>query len=149
MEYFYKKELSFKYFSVAESLQILERLGDLAAAHVDVAGAYIRAGNFDAAEPHLKTALDRGYPLSGIIFNYVACIAAHRGDLEAVEAHLEHAATESGLPYIIENLNRFREFVATKKPETGGELRLTAHNNFPTAFGKLTQPYKPVDIDLL
>ena len=54
---------------IAECEAILERLGDYHAAHMDLGGAYLRAGRLDDAERHVRRALELGYPAPGLALN--------------------------------------------------------------------------------
>ena len=76
---------------VDECRAILERLGDHHAAHMDLGGAYFRAGLLDDAERHVRRALELDYPAPGLALNYLACIAARRGDVAGMNAHLGEA----------------------------------------------------------
>jgi anaerobic magnesium-protoporphyrin IX monomethyl ester cyclase len=76
---------------VEEYRQILDRLGDHHAAHIDLGGAYYRGGMLDPAEHHVRRALELGYPAPGLALNYLACIAARRGDFGAMKDLLEQA----------------------------------------------------------
>jgi radical SAM superfamily enzyme YgiQ (UPF0313 family) len=76
---------------VSEYRGILDRLGDHHAAHIDLAGAYFREGQLDAAEHHVKRALDLRYPAPGLALNYLACIAARREDFGAMKARFDEA----------------------------------------------------------
>jgi radical SAM superfamily enzyme YgiQ (UPF0313 family) len=76
---------------VAECRAILDALGDHHAAHMDLAGAYWREGNLDGAESHARRAMELGYPLPGLALNYLACIAARRGDVAAMNERFAEA----------------------------------------------------------
>jgi radical SAM superfamily enzyme YgiQ (UPF0313 family) len=76
---------------VAECRAILEELGDHAPAHVDLAGALFREGRLDEAELHARRAIELSYPLPGLALNYLACIAARRGELVEAKEHLAEA----------------------------------------------------------
>jgi anaerobic magnesium-protoporphyrin IX monomethyl ester cyclase len=76
---------------VAEYRAIAERLNEHHAAHMDLGGAYYREGQLDEAEHHVRRALDLGYPLPGLALNYLACIAAQRGDIEKMIEHFAEA----------------------------------------------------------
>jgi anaerobic magnesium-protoporphyrin IX monomethyl ester cyclase len=76
---------------VDESRAILERLGPHHAAHMDLAGACYRAGQLDEAEEQARRALELRYPAPGLALNYLACIAARRGDVVAMRAHFAEA----------------------------------------------------------
>ncbi len=77
--------------NVAECAAVLEALGDHHAAHMDLAGAYWREGNLDGAERHARRAMELGYPLPGLALNYLACVAARRGDSRAMNEHFGRA----------------------------------------------------------
>jgi radical SAM superfamily enzyme YgiQ (UPF0313 family) len=76
---------------VDECRAILAELGDHPPAHMDLAGALFREGLLDEAEHHARRALDLGYPLPGLALNYLACIAARRGQPEKVKELLGEA----------------------------------------------------------
>ena len=50
------------------------------------AGRHAWALNEAESQPFLKQALDLGYPLPGLALNYLACIAAKRGDVESMRS---------------------------------------------------------------
>jgi radical SAM superfamily enzyme YgiQ (UPF0313 family) len=77
--------------SADECRAILARLGDHAPAHMDVAGACWREGQLDETEQHARRALELRYPLPGLALNYLACVAARRGDIEGMKGHLAEA----------------------------------------------------------
>jgi len=76
---------------VDECRGVLERLGPHHAAHMDLAGAYYRDGRLDEAAEHARRALELGYPAPGLAHNYLACIAAQRGDVAAMRSHFDEA----------------------------------------------------------
>ncbi len=76
---------------VAELEAIAGRLGDHHAAHMDLGGGHYRAGDMDQAEIHVRRAVDLGYPLPGLALNYLACIAARRGDVVRMREHFAEA----------------------------------------------------------
>ncbi len=67
---------------VPECRAILERLPDYHGAHMDLGGACFQVGLLDEAERHVRRALELGYPLPGLVYNYLACIAKVRGDIQ-------------------------------------------------------------------
>ncbi|MBF0358323.1 MAG: tetratricopeptide repeat protein [Magnetococcales bacterium] len=142
------KNCGFKQAGVDESLAALERLDDLPSAQMDLAGAYIRAGDADKAEPYVVKAMENGYPLAGYGLNYLACIAALRGDYDALEVKLKNAMKSSTIPIIAENYNRYLAFIKSAGIENGSSLKLLAHNNFPERLGKAQQPFHPVHFDI-
>jgi radical SAM superfamily enzyme YgiQ (UPF0313 family) len=112
-------------------LAILERLGDYHAAHMDVAGAYLRAGELDLAERHVRRALELGYPLPGLADNYLACVAYGRGDLDAMMDHFTHAAKTDPQHYVlIQNVNRARAWFKEGGPQKKLPLSFTMRHDF-------------------
>ncbi len=75
---------------------ILGRLGDHHAAHMDLGGAYCRAGRLEDAERHVRRALELDYPAPGLALNYLACIAAMRGDVGRAQEVLGEAMKRDG-----------------------------------------------------
>ena len=138
----------YNYFSVDESLAMLETLDGHHTAHMNLAGAYLRAGQPEQAEPHVNIAIEKGYPMPELSFNYLACIAGLRGDIEAMELFFKHAETFYLNPIIRENSRRFQEWVKLNGVDNNLKLRLIVHNNFPQVIGELTQPFSPAAIKL-
>jgi tetratricopeptide (TPR) repeat protein len=129
--------------SLDEYLAILERLGDHHAAHMDVAGAYLRAGDLDAAERHVRRALELGYPLPGLADNYLACIAHGRGDVDAMMEHFTHAAKTDPQHYVlIQNVNRARAWFREGGPAKKVPLSFTMRHDFQL-LERTTQPTLP------
>jgi len=116
---------------VDEYRAILDRLGDYHAAHMDLAGAYLRAGELDLAERHVRRAIELGYPLPGLADNYLACIAYGRGDLDGMMEHFSHAAKTDPQHYVlIQNVNRARAWFRDGGPAKKVPLVLTARHDF-------------------
>ncbi len=116
---------------VEEYRAILERLGDYHAAHMDLAGALVRAGQLEEAEHHVRRALELGYPLPGLVDNYLACIAYGRGDLQGMMDHFSHAAKVDPQHFVlIQNVNRARAWFREGGPAKKLPLSLTARHDF-------------------
>jgi hypothetical protein len=129
--------------SVAEAQAILERVGDYHAAHLDLAGAYFRAGDWDACEGHCRRALELGYPAPGLIYNYLACVAARRFDIKAMQEHFMAGAKADPQHHIlISNVDRARRWFRENGPELGLPLELTARHDFQL-FERTVQPTLP------
>jgi len=110
---------------------ILDKVGDYHAAHIDLGGAYYRAGQWDLAEHHVRRALELGYPAPGLAYNYLACIANERGDVPAMQEHfLTAAKTDPQHHVLIQNVERARSWFKRQGPERGIPLELVASHNF-------------------
>jgi len=129
---------------------ILERLGDYHAAHMDLAGALIRDGQVEEGEHHVRRALELGYPLPGLAYNYLAFTAYGRGDLDGMMNHFTHAAKVDPQHYVlIQNVNRARAWFKNDGPKKRLPLALTARHDFqllertvqPTLPGPLSPNY--------
>jgi anaerobic magnesium-protoporphyrin IX monomethyl ester cyclase len=119
---------------------VLERLGDHHAAHVDLAGALYRDGRLDEAEAHCHRALALGYPAPGLVLNYLACIAARRGDVTKAKVLLTEATrTDPQHAVVVHNVEVLRR-------SAGGALRadvdLAAAHEFQL-FERFAQPTLP------
>ncbi|MBI9083459.1 MAG: cobalamin-dependent protein [Desulfobacterales bacterium] len=93
-------------FGVTDRLATLARFPDLHLSHVDLCRACLKAGDPDAAEHHLRRALDLGFFLPGLAHNLLACIAAQRGDADQANAHLDLAVGHYPHAVVVENLQR-------------------------------------------
>jgi anaerobic magnesium-protoporphyrin IX monomethyl ester cyclase len=110
---------------------ILARLGDYHAAHLDLGAACYHAGQLDRAEHHVRRALDLGYPLPGLVFNHLACIAYARGDLDGMMNFFSTAAKADPQHYtLIRNVNAARAWFAQRGPERGLPLTLDVRHDF-------------------
>jgi radical SAM superfamily enzyme YgiQ (UPF0313 family) len=132
----------------------LSRLGDHHAAHLDLAGAHFRADDLDAAELHARRALELGYPAPGLVYNYLACIAWRRGDVQKMQDHFMTAARTDPQHYVlIQNVEATRRWFKERGPERGLPLALTARHDFqllertrqPTLPGPLPEDFDDWD----
>lgn len=112
-----------------------------AANHMDLALALLDAKEDDEAEAEVARALELGYPLTGVGENALACVAARRGDAEAVRAHLEAAVEGYPLRHASENLDRFRSWKECPSEELS-ELVLEVHPYIEIAE-EMVQPLNP------
>src|SRR5262249_25185434 len=87
--------------TVAECKAILERLGEYHAAHMDVAAACYHEGQLALAEHHARRALALGYPVPGIAYNLLACVAKARGDLDSMMQSFSQAAKIDPQHYVL------------------------------------------------
>jgi len=142
---------------VAEYAAILERLEGHHAAHMDLGGALYRdaigapapdqAKILDEAEKHVRRALDLGYPLPGLAYNHLACIAKARGDLDAMMDLFTTAAKTDPQHYVlIQNVNAARAWFKAGGPGKGLPLELTVRHDFQL-LERTTQPTLPGPLD--
>ena len=141
---------------VEECKAIAERLGDHHAAHMDLAGAYYREGKLEDAERHLRRALDLGYPVPGLALNYLACIAARRGQEGAMSELFAEAERRDPQHWVLlRNLQALRQWLGGRRGSNGAgdaqmpPLQLLARHDFqllertaqPTLPGPLADDY--------
>jgi anaerobic magnesium-protoporphyrin IX monomethyl ester cyclase len=128
---------------VNECRAILAALGDHHAAHLDLGAAYYREGRLDEAEHHVGRALELGYPCPGIAYNYLACIAYARGDIEAMQSHfLTAARVDPQHMSLIENVEAARTWFRERGPERRMPLHLVPHHDFQL-LERTAQPSLP------
>ncbi len=128
---------------VEECRAILERLGDHAPAHLDLAGAFYRAGDLDRAEHHAERAIALGFPAPGLAYNYLAVIALRRGDVRRMQDEFMKAAKLDPQHYVLmRNVERARAWFKDRGPETGIPLELVARHDFQL-FERTQQPTLP------
>ena len=121
----------------------LDKLGDYHGAHLDLAGAYYRAGELGAAETHARRALELGYPNPGVAYNYLACIAHARSDLRAMQdLFLAAARTDPQHHLLMSNVERARRWFRERGPERNLEPALEARHDFQL-FERTLQPTLP------
>ncbi len=131
---------------VDECLAIVERLGDYHAAHMDLGGAYYREAQMDLAEQHVKKALELGYPLPGLAYNYLACIAANRRNLDALQENLKRALREDPQHFVVaQNAEAVRTWFSQGGPVQNLPLNLAARHEFQV-FERTKQPALPGDL---
>jgi anaerobic magnesium-protoporphyrin IX monomethyl ester cyclase len=128
---------------VDECRAILERLGPHHAAHMDLAGAYYRAGRMDEAEEHARRALELAYPAPGLALNYIACVAAHRGDVVSMRAHFEEARRRDPQHWV---LARNARILQDGDLTAGAASQLVADHDFQL-LERTAQPTLPGPLD--
>jgi radical SAM superfamily enzyme YgiQ (UPF0313 family) len=126
---------------VTECRAILDALGDHHAAHMDLAGAYWREGDLDGAERHVRRALDLGYPLPGLALNYLACIAARRGDVEAMTERFAEAMRRDPQHWILARNQRALRAGATSDLIAKHDFQLLERVAQPTLPGPLPEDF--------
>lgn len=128
---------------VAAARAILDKVGDYHAAHMDLGAAYLREGPLGAAEQHILRALELGYPVPGLAYNHLACIAFERGDIEGMQNHFMTAARSDPQHHVlIGNVEAARSWFKQRGPERGVPLRLKVRHDFQL-LERTTQPTLP------
>jgi radical SAM superfamily enzyme YgiQ (UPF0313 family) len=117
--------------TAAEYREILERLGDHHAAHMDLGAALYHEGDLAGAEVHVQKALELGYPCPGLVYNHRACIAAARKDYDAMMDLFSTAAKVDPQHYVlIQNVNAARAWFKDGGPARGLPLALQVRHDF-------------------
>lgn len=128
---------------VDECRGILERLGEHAPAHLDLGGAYYRAGQLAQAEQHVRRALELGFPAPGLAYNYLAVMAYVRGDIAGMQAHfLSAAKLDPQHEVLMRNVEAARNWFRQRGPERQLPLSLVARHDFQL-FERTRQPTLP------
>jgi tetratricopeptide (TPR) repeat protein len=135
------------HYSAEELRAILEIFPHSAAAHLDLAGAYVREAEYDQAEEQVRLALELDYPYPGLALNYLACIAAARHDYAGVMAYLFKAQLSYPHAVVMQNMEIFQRWLKERGQEKGLPLQLTAHNFFESNY-IFQQPETPGPIIL-
>ncbi len=129
--------------SIDDCKEILRNVGEHHAAHMDLAGAYYRAGLHDLAAQHLDRAEELGYPAPGLLNNYRACIAAARYDLNGTQDHLKRALREDPYHFVVaRNAETIRRWFVDGGPVKGLPLTLEGRHEFQL-FERTVQPTLP------
>jgi len=129
-------------YTAAQRREILERLPDLPAAHLDLAAACCAEGDFKAARASATKALQLGYPLPGLCRNLCACIGAATGDMQTALEELI-AAKSLGLHAVVErNIAAAQRWIKAGGPDSNMPLMLDADCAFEVTR-PLVQPGMP------
>jgi radical SAM superfamily enzyme YgiQ (UPF0313 family) len=133
-------------YTAAQRREILERLPDLHAAHLDLAAACFAEGDMAGASAAVEQALLLAYPLPGLCRNLMACIAAAAGDMQTALAELL-AAKGLGLHAVVErNIEAAQHWIKSGGPGSGRPLILDPDCSFEITR-KLMQPIMPGPLD--
>jgi radical SAM superfamily enzyme YgiQ (UPF0313 family) len=129
--------------SIDECRAVLGRLGDHHAAHLDLAGAYFNAGDFEGAERAARRAIELDHPTPGLAYNCLALVAFRRGDLQGMQDHFMTAArTDPQHDVLIRNVEAARAWFRERGPERGVPLELVERHDFQL-FQRNAQPALP------
>ncbi len=108
---------------------------------MDLSSACFREGLLDEAEALARKALDAGYALPGLALNTLACVAARRGELDAMKALFAEAAARDPQHWVLE-----RNLQAVKEGRLGdlavrSEFQLLERPVQPTLPGPLPKDF--------
>jgi radical SAM superfamily enzyme YgiQ (UPF0313 family) len=135
------------HYSAAERRAILERFPDVPAVYMDLGAALYGEGNLIEAENMVRKSLAMGYPLPGLGYNYLACIAYAQGNLKATMEHLIHAR-EQGFHQVVEtNLQSVQGWLKADGFRSSRTLNLVAGHSFEITCRR-QQPVTPAPITL-
>jgi radical SAM superfamily enzyme YgiQ (UPF0313 family) len=125
---------NFWQYSAADYRAALARMPETHLLHVDLCRAYLREGNPDAAERHLRRAIMLGFFLPGIVHNLYACIAAGRMDIERTRFHLYEALAIHPHQVVIENIERLEFWLNSCDTQNNTPLNLAPGDGFESTF---------------
>ncbi len=134
-------------YSIPEREKILGMFPELPAAHMDLGDGHYQVGNLAEAQKHVRRAIDMGYPLPGLGYNYLACIAASRNHIQKAVDHFGQAK-RLGIHFTVEkNLKSLREWLVSDGLQSGNRPHLIANHHFET-YQQGKQPALPASITL-
>jgi radical SAM superfamily enzyme YgiQ (UPF0313 family) len=117
--------------TVEDYRAILERLPDFWGAELDLGGALFRERRWDEAEAHVRRALELGHPAPGLCLNYLACIAAARGDLDAMmDLFTEASKVDPQHWVLLRNVDIARRWFKDGGPEKKLPLSMLGRHDF-------------------
>jgi anaerobic magnesium-protoporphyrin IX monomethyl ester cyclase len=134
-----------EYIPTASDLRdVAERLGGThAPSLLDLAEALIDEGALDEATEHLDQAERLRHPLTGLVHNAKACVAAKQYDYVRVKNELVRAAQLDPQHYVLlRNANTAKRWFEAGGPSSGAPLRLQARHDFQL-FERTEQPALP------
>lgn len=115
---------------------------DLPPVYVELAGAHYREGDRDKTEFFIEKALSMGYPLPGICYNYLACVAADRADYPKAVEYLLHAKKQGYHRVVENNLDTAKKWAMKIKQGINLPLELEADCGFEVTRPR-QQPMTP------
>lgn len=121
-------------YSAADYREALTRMPEKHLLHVDLCRAYLQEGNPDAAERHLRRAIELGFFLPGIVHNLHACLAANRLDIDRTRFHLYEALAVHPHQVVIENIERLESWLDSSDTQNGTPLKLAPGNGFESTI---------------
>jgi radical SAM superfamily enzyme YgiQ (UPF0313 family) len=128
---------------VADCEQALRLLGDYHGAHMDLAVAYFEVGRIEEAERHVRRAIELEYPLPGLAYNHLACMAKARGDYDAMmDAFTEAVRVDPQHYVLVQNVQAARAWFKQGGPAKRLPLELKARHDFQL-LERTVQPTLP------
>ncbi|MFO0665959.1 MAG: radical SAM protein [Polyangiaceae bacterium] len=128
---------------VAQARARLELLPGYHAAYMDLGAALYREGAFDEAESQVRKALALGYPLPGLAYNHLACIAYARGELDSMmDLFTEAARVDPQHHALIRNVERARAWFKSGGYARREPLSLEVRHDFQL-LERTVQPTLP------
>lgn len=128
-------------YTADECRRVLERFPNLAAAHLDLAAALFREGKLNEAEPQFQLALEKEFPIDGLVYNYLACISATRGDSKKAQDYLNKALSTFPHRMVLRNLQKLKGWMNDGADPADVPLLIATHDFEPTECHQ--QPFKP------
>lgn len=133
-------------FGIKDYKKMLNHIPTVATLNIDLGVAYLRKGKLNEAERYISQALELGYFLPGLAFNYLACIAAAKLEYEAVELNLNKAVAAYPHPVVVDNLRKFQDWSNQGQKNKMALELFTGDSSEATENDK--QPQKPGPIVL-
>lgn len=130
-----------------ERQAILSLLPDEPVPCLEMGAAEYQAGELEKAEEHFGRALALGYPVPAVVYNYLACIAASRGDLPQTIHYLEKACGDTRLPFVIKNIASLHDWMTQGPAHQITYPKLTSSHEFELEVETL-QPLTPGPIHI-
>jgi len=136
------------HYSSQECLNFVKLFPDLGAAHMDLASAYIQENKTNIAIHHLIKASELNYPLSCLIYNNYACIAALKKNYSDMLKNIEKAVRMQPVhPIVIQNFNAVQKWINNRTSNHNNDISLVSTNNFQLIGGG-KQPESSVPVQL-
>jgi len=123
--------------------EIVKRLGNHHAAHLDASVAHYREENVDAAELHAQKAMQLGHPLPGLCLNLLAAIACRRKEYAKMQQWLTEAWQRDPQHWVlVRNVQRVKAWLAEAGPLRNLPLDVETHADFQL-LERTVQPMLP------
>ncbi|MBF0611983.1 MAG: cobalamin-dependent protein [Magnetococcales bacterium] len=143
----YGDSINLNYSSTHEYIEILHRLDGHHSAHMNLAGAYLRAGEPEQALPHIFMAIDKKYPHMEISLNHLAIVSTFQGDYSLAENHLFQASKITSDLRFVFNYLKFKPWRDFGGLENGNKLTLKVISDYACYYWR-KQPDYPASIRL-